>query len=74
MIGILQVFITLLLLILLIALNLSYTFMLAITVVAGLFGYQQWLIYDRDRSGCFQAFLNNGWVGGVIWFGLMAGM
>ena len=35
------------------------------------FAYQQWLIADRDRQRCFQAFLNNGWLGGFIWFGLI---
>lgn len=32
----------------------------------GWFGYQQWLIRHRDRTGCFQAFLNNHWFGATI--------
>ncbi len=34
-----------------------------LTLAAGLFGYQQWLIRFRERSACFKAFLNNNWVG-----------
>jgi 4-hydroxybenzoate polyprenyltransferase len=37
---------------------------------AGLAGYQYRLIRDRDRDGCFRAFLNNGWVGFAIFLGL----
>jgi 4-hydroxybenzoate polyprenyltransferase len=36
---------------------------LALLLVSGLMVYQQWLIRDRDRDACFQAFLNNHWVG-----------
>lgn len=35
-------------------------------VVTGLFLYQQWLIKDRVRENCFSAFLNNNYVGFVI--------
>lgn len=52
-------------------LNLSHGFMLSVCIVAGLFMYQQWLIRARERLPCFQAFLNNGWVGAVVWFGLL---
>ncbi|MBD3646470.1 MAG: 4-hydroxybenzoate octaprenyltransferase [Pseudomonadales bacterium] len=37
---------------------------------AGLFCYQHWLIKDRDRDRCFKAFLNNHWVGCVIFIGI----
>ncbi|MFQ3282459.1 4-hydroxybenzoate octaprenyltransferase [Reinekea sp.] len=36
---------------------------LALILASGLMAYQQWLIRDRDRDACFQAFLNNHWVG-----------
>ena len=34
------------------------------------FIYQQWLIKDRDRDACFRAFLNNNWVGLIIFLGI----
>jgi 4-hydroxybenzoate polyprenyltransferase len=35
-----------------------------------LFVYQQWLIRERDEKACFQAFLNNQWVGMIVFVGL----
>lgn len=37
--------------------------------VAGLFIYQQRLIRIRTPQACFKAFLNNQWVGGLVFFG-----
>jgi|GEM_PF-127190 len=51
------------------ALHWPYFFGLAIA--AGLFGYQQWLMRDRSREGCFAAFRNNNWAGFALWLGLM---
>jgi 4-hydroxybenzoate polyprenyltransferase len=34
--------------------------------------YQYRLIRTRERSGCFKAFLNNNWLGCVIFVGLAA--
>jgi 4-hydroxybenzoate polyprenyltransferase len=40
-------------------------------IAAGLFFiYQLWLIRDRDRDGCFRAFLNNNYVGMSVFIGL----
>ena len=39
-------------------------------VIACLFAYQQWLITDRDRQACFKAFMNNNWVGCVLFLGI----
>jgi len=41
-------------------------------LLAGLlFIYQQWLIKNREPARCFQAFLNNHWVGLVIFLGIL---
>ena len=34
-----------------------------LAAIAGLFGFQQWLIRNRERTACFRAFRNNSWVG-----------
>ena len=40
---------------------------------AACFGlYQQHLIRGRDRGDCLRAFMNNNWLGGVIFLGLAA--
>ena len=36
-----------------------------------LFGYQQFLIHDRQPALCFRAFLNNAWVGLLVFAGLV---
>ncbi len=42
-----------------------------VSVAALLFGWQQYLVRNRDREACFKAFLNNNWVGVAIWTGLL---
>ena len=37
-----------------------------------LFLYQQHLIRDREPDACFKAFINNNWVGAVIFVGIVA--
>jgi 4-hydroxybenzoate polyprenyltransferase len=44
---------------------------LGLTVAAGLFVYQQWLIRFRAREACFKAFLNNNWVGMAVFAGIV---
>lgn len=46
-------------------------FYLSVVVAATLFVYQQHLIRNRDRDGCFKAFLNNHWVGLAIFIGVV---
>lgn len=43
-----------------------------LTVAAGLFIYQQYLMRDRSRAGCFRAFRNNTWVGFAFFAGVVA--
>jgi len=50
--------------------NLGLFWWIGLTISAGLFGYQQWLIRTRERSACFAAFLNNHWIGMVLFVGL----
>ncbi len=45
---------------------------LGLAAAAGLFIYQQWLIRFRARAACFQAFLNNNWVGVAVFAGIAA--
>ncbi|RKR07223.1 4-hydroxybenzoate polyprenyltransferase [Kushneria sinocarnis] len=44
---------------------------LALAAIAAIFGYQQWLTRGRTREGCFAAFLNNHWVGVVLFAGVV---
>lgn len=44
---------------------------LGLAAAAGLFIYQQWLIRFRARAACFQAFLNNNWVGVAVFAGIV---
>jgi len=48
----------------------GWPYQLALVIVAGLFSYQQMLIASRQREACFQAFLNNHWVGLIIFVGI----
>ena len=43
-----------------------------LAVAALLFAWQQWLARDRGRDGCFEAFLNNNYVGLAIFIGIAA--
>ena len=62
-IGALQIcFLSSLLLIWKIA-ELHWPFLIGVAISVSLFLYQQFLIKNRERNRCFQAFLNNHWVG-----------
>lgn len=43
-------------------------------LAAGLLIYQQYLIKDRKAERCFKAFLNNTWVGALIFLGFFLGL
>lgn len=40
-------------------------------VATGLLLYQQYLVRERDPAACFQAFLNNNWVGMAVFGGIV---
>jgi len=48
----------------------SWPIVLALLIIVGLFGYQQWLIKEREPSKCFRAFLHNHYVGMSFAIGL----
>ena len=50
--------------------GLGAAYHIALLSAAGLLAYQQYLIYDRSPAKCFRAFLNNNWVGLVIFTGI----
>ncbi len=53
-----------------IMLQLNLAFYLSLLAAAALFVWQQRLIAQRDRDACFQAFLNNNYVGLVLFVGI----
>ncbi|BFM18651.1 4-hydroxybenzoate octaprenyltransferase [Maricurvus nonylphenolicus] len=42
----------------------------SLILAASLFVYQQYLIRYRQRQACFSAFLNNNWVGAIVFMGI----
>ena len=71
MVGVLQASALLTLLLLGAQLHLGPVYHLALATVAGLFVYQQYLMRDRSREGCFRAFRNNTWVGFSVFAGVV---
>lgn len=51
--------------------QLGFAFAAGLLVAIGLLAYQQVLIHKRARDACFKAFLNNHYVGLVIFIGLL---
>ena len=73
MIGLLQVIFLLLLCWVGYVFQLNHLYYMNLLLVAVLFGYQQWLIKDRLPQPCFKAFLNNNWVGCLVFLGMVLG-
>lgn len=71
MVGILQISTLLCLVLLGLELNFSWFYYLGLMLAAALFGYQQFIVRERDKAQCFKAFLNNNWVGMVIFLGIV---
>lgn len=69
-IGLLQCLFILMLVLVGLMFHLQSAYYIALSCAALLFIYQQWLIKDRDEKHCFIAFLNNHWVGLVIFLGI----
>ena len=44
---------------------------LSLVIASGFLAYQQYLIKDRLPGPCFDSFLNNNWVGAVIFIGVL---
>lgn len=70
MIGLLQLTTILLLILIGYICALTSIYYVSILIAAILFVYQQWLSRARVREACFQAFLNNHYVGLVIFLGI----
>lgn len=70
-IGILQLVMILMLLWTGMMVNLSGIFYWSLLLAGALFVYQQWLMADRERDPCFQAFMNNNYVGFILFLGML---
>jgi 4-hydroxybenzoate polyprenyltransferase len=51
--------------------GLNIFYYVSLLAAEGLFAYQQFLMKEGDPSACFEAFLNNQWVGLVIFLGIV---
>ena len=69
--GVLQCVILLLLFIVGELQNLGTFYYLSLLIAAGFSVYQQKLIFYREKTACFRAFLNNNWFGLVVFLGLL---
>ena len=70
-IGIIQFLVLLLLLWAGVEAVLSWPYYVALVAAFALSVYQQLLIKDREKTACFDAFLNNNWFGAVIFGGIL---
>jgi 4-hydroxybenzoate polyprenyltransferase len=50
--------------------HLAWPYWLGVAAAGGLFGWQQWLIRNRERDACLAAFRHNNWVGLALWIGI----
>jgi 4-hydroxybenzoate polyprenyltransferase len=72
MIGLFQALFLLAMVLAGIDLDFSAAYFIALAVASLLLAYQQFLINDRVPEHCFIAFLNNHWVGAIVFAGIMA--
>ena len=52
--------------------GLGIVYYATVALSALLFVHQQHLIRDREPAACFKAFLNNNWVGALVFAGIVA--
>ena len=52
-------------------LGFGWIYYIGLAVAAAMMGYHYFLIRNRERDGCFQAFRHNNWVGGAIFAGIL---
>jgi 4-hydroxybenzoate polyprenyltransferase len=71
MIAILQISFLVTLLLIPRSVELSVYYYFGLCGATGLFIYQHYLIWSRSREGCFEAFLNNHWVGLSVFLGVV---
>ncbi|AFI85808.1 4-hydroxybenzoate octaprenyltransferase [Methylophaga nitratireducenticrescens] len=69
--GLLQLGYLLILLLIGWQLQFGMLFYIGLAIAAVLFVYQLWLSKDRERHACLKAFLNNNWVGAVIFISIV---
>lgn len=70
-IALLQALFIILLVIIGLMFHLHSIYYLSLVLAATLFVYQQWLIKHRNATQCYIAFLNNNWVGFIIFMGIL---
>lgn len=69
-IGLLQLLMVGLLLVIGLLAGLGTLYYISLVLVAGLFIYQQQLMVNRERAPCFKAFMNNNFVGLILFIGI----
>lgn len=57
-----------------VCLSVHSVYYVMLLAVVGLLIYQHYLIKDRKPELCFKAFLNNAWIGGLIFLGFFFGL
>ncbi len=70
-IGLLQMFFVFLMIAVGLFFHLGFYYYASLMMTSFLFFYQEWLIKDKKPEHCFKAFLNNNWVGLVIFLGIV---
>ncbi|MBV1876419.1 MAG: 4-hydroxybenzoate octaprenyltransferase [Pseudomonadales bacterium] len=71
MIGMLQVLFICIMLLVANLIELNWPYYVGLLITAGCFIYQQYLIRHRRRAACFNAFLNNHWIGLAIFISII---